>query len=75
MLVTTLILVAAALLVVLLLLRSGNVEPKEWAKRHQDGESTEADLKSMMPEGVEPPPVHGNPSTENPTARKPDAPE
>ena len=74
MLVTTLILVAVALLIVLLLLRGGSVEPKVWAKRHQDAEAAEADLKSMMPEGVEPPPVHGTQPAENPDSRKPDPP-
>jgi hypothetical protein len=62
MLIAVLILVALALVVVVVLLRQGFVSPADWAKDHDAADRSEADLKSMTPDGLEPPP----PSTDEP---------
>jgi len=55
MLATALILLAIALIVVIVLLRRGFVSPAEWAKKHDAGEESEADIRSRTPDGTEPP--------------------
>ncbi len=56
----TLIVIAIALLIVAFLLRSAFVKPEDWAKRHDKAVDSEADLKAMFPDGIEPPPPHSD---------------